>query len=124
MIGLVVFIHVIISLLLMTVILMQSSKGGGLAGAFGGGGGVGSMFGGRGVATFLSKVTTVLAVLFMLSSVGQVMIRKTTTGPKSVIQEEVNKSAGTSPAAKLPGLPGQLQTQQSQTPVQKDTTKK
>jgi len=124
MIGLVVFIHVIISLLLMTVILMQSSKGGGLAGAFGGGGGVGSMFGGRGVATFLSKVTTVLAVLFMLSSVGQVMIRKTTTGPKSVIQEEVNKSAGTSPAAKLPGLPGQLPIQQSQTPVQKDTTKK
>jgi preprotein translocase subunit SecG len=108
----------------MTVILMQSSKGGGLAGAFGGGGGVGSMFGGRGVATFLSKVTTILAVLFMLSSVGQVMIRKTSTGPKSVIQEEVSKSVGTSPAAKLPGLPGQLQTQQSQTPVQKDTTKK
>jgi len=49
---------------------MQSSKGEGLAGsAFGGGGGglSGAVFGGRGAATFLSKATTYLAVLFMLN---------------------------------------------------------
>jgi preprotein translocase subunit SecG len=48
---------------------MQSSKGEGLAGsAFGGGGVSGAVFGGRGAASFLSKATSVLALLFMLNS--------------------------------------------------------
>ena len=46
-------------------ILLQSSKGGGLAGTFGGTS-MGNVFGGRGAATFLSKTTTVLAVLYLL----------------------------------------------------------
>jgi preprotein translocase subunit SecG len=50
---------------------MQSAKGEGLAGsAFGGGGGGGvgqAVFGGRGAASFLSKATTVLAVVFMIN---------------------------------------------------------
>jgi len=44
---------------------MQSAKGEGLAGAFGGGALSGAVFGGRGAASFLSKATTVLAVMFM-----------------------------------------------------------
>ncbi len=65
-----VIFHVIVSIALVLVVLMQSSKGEGLAGsAFGGGGGgmAGAVFGGRGAATFLSKATTYLAVLFMLN---------------------------------------------------------
>jgi preprotein translocase subunit SecG len=48
---------------------MQSAKGEGLAGAFGGGGTglTGAVFGGRGAASFLSKATTVLAVIFMIN---------------------------------------------------------
>ncbi len=52
------------------VVLLQSAKGEGLAGsAFGGGGGGvgGAVFGGRGAGSFLSKATTVLAVLFMVN---------------------------------------------------------
>jgi len=64
-----IVIHVIISCGLMLVVLMQSSKGEGLAGAFGGGGLSGAVFGGRGAATFLSKATTVLAILFMISCI-------------------------------------------------------
>lgn len=60
--------HVIICFALIIVVLLQSSKGGGLAGAFGGGGGGQTMFGGQETATFLSKATTYLAVLFMLLS--------------------------------------------------------
>jgi len=63
--------HVIVSIALVVVVLMQSSKGEGLAGtAFGGGGGglSGAVFGGRGAASFLSKATTILAILFMLNS--------------------------------------------------------
>lgn len=61
-------IHALICLALIIVVLMQSSKGEGLAGAFGGGGGIsGAVFGGRGAASFLSKATTILATLFMVS---------------------------------------------------------
>jgi preprotein translocase subunit SecG len=64
-----VVFHVLVSIALILVVLMQSSKGEGLAGsAFGGGGGLsGAVFGGRGAATFLSKATTVLAILFMVN---------------------------------------------------------
>ncbi len=62
-------IHILVCIVLIVVILLQSSKGGGLAGAFGGAGG-GAMFGGTGAATFLSKVTRWLAVVFFLTCLG------------------------------------------------------
>lgn len=68
---LVVF-HVLVCIGLILVVLLQSSKGEGLAGsAFGGGGGSlsGAVFGGRGAATFLSKATSVLAILFMVNCI-------------------------------------------------------
>jgi preprotein translocase subunit SecG len=66
--NLVLVVHVLVCIVLIIVVLMQSSKGGGLAGAFGGGGGDSTMFGGHETATFLSKATTYLAVMFMLLS--------------------------------------------------------
>ena len=62
-----VVVHVAACFFLIVTVLMQSSKGGGLSGAFGGGGGE-AMFGGREAATFLSKATTYLAVIFMVTS--------------------------------------------------------
>jgi preprotein translocase subunit SecG len=59
--------HILVCFALIVVVLLQSSKGGGLAGAFGGGGGQ-TIFGGQETATFLSKATTYLAVMFMLLS--------------------------------------------------------
>ena len=68
-----VVFHVIVCIGLILVVLMQSSKGEGLAGsAFGGGGGGGlggAVFGGRGAASFLSKATSVLAIVFMLNCI-------------------------------------------------------
>lgn len=67
-----IIFHVIVCVSLVLVVLLQSSKGEGLAGtAFGGGGGgglSGAVFGGRGAASFLSQATTVLAILFMINS--------------------------------------------------------
>jgi len=65
--GLLLFVHIVVSLLLVIVVLLQSGKSADLAGAFGGGG-TQSSFGPRGAATILSKVTTILAVSFMITS--------------------------------------------------------
>ncbi len=63
--------HVLVCIGLILVVLMQSAKGEGLAGGTAFGGGMsGAVFGGRGAATFLSKATTILAVLFMINCVG------------------------------------------------------
>ena len=67
--ALLVFVHVVVSLLLIVAVLMQSGKGTGLAGTFGGSGVTGGVFGGRGAAPFLAKATTVFAVLFMLTAI-------------------------------------------------------
>ncbi len=66
------FIHLFDCVLLIVAVLMQSSKGGGLAGAFGGQSSQ-AVFGGRGAGTFLSRATTVLAIVFMLTSLVMTM---------------------------------------------------
>jgi preprotein translocase subunit SecG len=64
-----IVIHVLICAALVISVLLQSAKGEGLAGAFGGTSLTGTVFGGRGAATFLSKATTILAVAFMASCI-------------------------------------------------------
>ena len=65
MINLILGIHIVASLLLILIVLMQSAKGGGLGGAFGGI--TETAFGSR-AGTFLTRLTTTLAVLFMITS--------------------------------------------------------
>ena len=67
MFAVLVVFHVIVCAGLILAVLMQSSKGEGLAGSSFGGTFSGAMFGGRGAASFLSRATSVLAVLFMLN---------------------------------------------------------
>ncbi len=66
-------VHVIVCIILIIVVLLQSGKGADLAGAFGGGG-TQTAFGSRGPASFLSKLTTGAAVLFMLTCLSLSMI--------------------------------------------------
>ena len=65
--GFILFIHIMVSFLLIIIVLLQSGKSADLAGAFGGMGSQ-STFGPRGAARFLSKMTTTLAILFMVTS--------------------------------------------------------
>lgn len=60
-------IHVIVSIFLVLVILLQPGKSGDLGSVFGGGTSE-SVFGSAGAVPFLTKVTRLLAVVFLLSS--------------------------------------------------------
>src|SRR6266480_1291644 len=69
MFAFIITLHVVVSIFLIFVILLQPGKGDAMAGlAGGGGGGSNTVFGGRGSVTFLSKVTTVCAIIFMVTS--------------------------------------------------------
>jgi preprotein translocase subunit SecG len=82
-------IHLLIALLLGIVVLLQRSKGGGLAGAFGGVGAGEAMFGSHGVTTMLHKTTIYLAIAFMLTSLGLVYLTaqrsENRTGPARAV---------------------------------------
>jgi preprotein translocase subunit SecG len=65
----VVTLHVILSLMLILIIILQPGKGGDVGAAFGGGGGGSSMFGPRGPASLLAQMTTAVAVMFMVTSI-------------------------------------------------------
>jgi len=69
MFAFIIALHVFVSIFIIFVILLQPGKADGMA-AFSGGGGSSSntVFGGRGSVTFLSKVTSVCAVVFMITS--------------------------------------------------------
>ncbi len=66
---LVVCIHVIVCLVLIIVILLQAGRGQGLTGSSFGGGNVQSLFGTK-ASSFLTKATSVCAILFLFTCVG------------------------------------------------------
>jgi len=90
-----VVIHVVICLALVLVVLLQSGRGGGLAGAFGGGGAQ-TFFGGRGAATLLSKATAWLAVGFMVMSILLAVLssRGGGGGGEGILQQRARQLAG------------------------------
>ncbi|MDA3872270.1 MAG: preprotein translocase subunit SecG [Candidatus Marinimicrobia bacterium] len=97
-----IIIFVVIAVLLVVSILLQSSKGTGLAGTFGGAGGVNTVFGGRGAATLLSKITTYLAVFFFLLTIAiNFVIRSDTQRRGSVVKEQSMERVIT-PSSSLP----------------------
>jgi preprotein translocase subunit SecG len=67
--ALLTIIHVVICLILVVAVLLQSGKAADLAGAFGGGGSQ-TAFGPRSQQSLMSKVTTICAILFMITSLG------------------------------------------------------
>ena len=85
MTALLTTIHIIICFILVVAVLLQSGKSADLAGAFGGAGSQ-TVFGPRGAATILSKVTTICAILFMFTSMGLWIL--SAKGTRSVVKGE------------------------------------
>jgi len=113
-----IVIHILICIFLIIVVLLQSSKGEGLAGAFGGGGLTGAVFGGRGAATFLSKATSFLAVGFMITSIGLTLLSLAVRqqGGSGVIENLQSGQQGTVPPAPST-VPGETPAEGEQVPA-------
>lgn len=98
-------LHVIACLFLIGVVLLQQGKGQDLASAFGGGG-TQTAFGPRGSANVLSRATTILAGLFMVTSLALTVLKPGGGSVLDRVQAPVpaaspSPSAGASPAAPL-----------------------
>src|SRR4026207_2142706 len=72
--SLVLFLRIAPCLFLIGVVLLQQGKSQDLASAFGGGG-TQTAFGPRGSANVLSRATTILAGMFMVTSLGLSLVR-------------------------------------------------
>jgi preprotein translocase subunit SecG len=102
-----VVLYLVVCLFLIAVVLLQTGKRADLAGAFGGGGSQ-TAFGTRGAATFLSRLTTVFAILFMVLSLALSIWSsggKRATG--SVLDTVPAGSSAPAPMAPAPGAPRQ-----------------
>ena len=93
-----IIFHVLVSIGLIFAVLLQSSKGGGLAGTFGGSGITGGIFGGRGAAPFLTKATTVLAILFMLTSLSLNYVKRGSRSESVLERTRLETSTESEPA--------------------------
>jgi|SRR5688572_21491266 preprotein translocase subunit SecG len=101
MIVLLVILHVITSLFLILVVLIQQGKGADLAGAFGGGGSQ-TAFGARGATTLLHKLTTAFFVLFVITSMTLAILQ---ARPRGSVMSGQPAAATPAPATPAPATP-------------------
>ena len=117
MYGLVLTLHILVCIGLISAVLLQSGKGGGLAGgAFGGT--AQTVFGGRGATDFMTRATMVLGGAFFITSVVLALMTSNPAarGAKSLIQEQARRAPATAPQVpgSAPGsAPAQRPTQQA-----------
>ena len=99
-------IHFVVCIGLIVVVLLQADKGEGLAGAFGGGSS-NTVFGDRGSGGIMTKVTTGMAIVFMLTSlIISIWVPKwSDEGTTTIVPGTVQTSGATRLPTDLPGLP-------------------
>jgi preprotein translocase subunit SecG len=107
-------IHLVVCFVLIFTVLIQSSKGSEMGSAFGGGGSQ-TLFGGRGATSFLAKMTTGIAILFMITSlslafytvkrtsiVSGMPVQQQTTAPLSNTSGPVTAAPSADSAVEIP----------------------
>jgi preprotein translocase subunit SecG len=112
---LLIIIHTIVCIALILIILLQTGKGADMGAAFGGGASQ-TLFGSTGSSTFLGKLTTVAAVVFMITSLGlayfsghrttnSIMMDKKAPIEQQAVPAAPEKTSQPSPEASQPEKP-------------------
>lgn len=81
-------LHVMLGLALIAVILLQQGTGA-TAGAAFGSGASSTVFGSRGSASFLTRVTAILALVFFANSFLLAYLAKDQGGPQSIVEQSL-----------------------------------
>lgn len=106
--SLILVIHVLVSVCLVALVLMQHGKGADAGAAFGAGssGASGTVFGSQGSTSFLMRITALLALVFFATSLGLAYISGHQKPAQSLLDSITNatvKQSKTVPAT--PGKP-------------------
>jgi len=111
---LLIILHVVVCIAIIMIVLLQTGKGADMGAAFGGGSSQ-TLFGSTGASTFLSKATTIIAVIFMITSLSLAYISghkkgsSVMTDVKAPIEQKAEQTGNVTPVnetvpAKLPDV--------------------
>ena len=79
MVTILTIIHIIVCVFLVSIVLLQHGKGADIGATFGGSGGE-SLFGTEGPVPLLNKITTMSAIIFMVTSISLAYLSAHSTG--------------------------------------------
>tara|TARA_R110002050_G_scaffold9504_1_gene33256 strand:+ start:406670 stop:406990 length:321 start_codon:yes stop_codon:yes gene_type:complete len=104
--SIILVVHIVVSLLLVGLILIQHGKGAdaGAAALGGGGGASSSVFGSQGSTSFLSRSSAILATVFFITSLTLAYFSGKTDGVDSITKTAISETVKEAPAD-LPDLP-------------------
>lgn len=91
-------VQILVALSLIAIILVQHGKGADMGASFGGGSSQ-TLFGARGSATFLSRVTAILATVFFLTSLTLAYLSSHQGQPRSIAEIQKPLTAVEVPAS-------------------------
>lgn len=115
MTTLLLIIHIIVCIGLVGIVLIQGGKGAEVGAAFGAGAS-NTIFGASGGQSFISKLTTGTAVIFMLTSLA-LAIFWGAPGSSSIMPDQVAPSSAPLSAPLVPAVPDQGQSMPPATPA-------
>ena len=87
----IIIVHIIVAVALILIVLLQTGKGADMGAAFGGGSSQ-TLFGSGGASTFFTRLTTIVAIVFMLTSLGLAYL-SSHRSTRSVVSQEVVPAA-------------------------------
>jgi preprotein translocase subunit SecG len=112
-----IILHVLIASAIVGLVLLQRGKGAD-AGAGFGAGASGTVFGARGSASFLSRTTATLAVLFIVTSLTLAYLDgRTPVAPSSVLDRVPAQTQAPASESELPAIPSDATSQPIEAPA-------
>ena len=101
-----IILHVAVCVALILIVLLQKGKGAGMGAAFGGSSQ--TVFGSAGATTFLTKVTTIAAIVFMLTSLTlSIFFGRGSTS--SIMDGTTQTEVPAAESTQMPAQPGDVQ---------------
>ncbi|MFA5073276.1 MAG: preprotein translocase subunit SecG [Nitrospirota bacterium] len=95
-----IILHVFVAVILILMVLLQKGKGADIGAAFGGASQ--TVFGPRGAQSFLSKLTTGAAIIFMVTSLLLAIVESKRSSIMEGVKQEQSQTMPSAPSAPQP----------------------